>query len=313
MILRKLEVQVTDVRAEASDIKSFELTFSSPHDRTALAAGAHVDVHLPNGMVRSYSLVGWTERSYRIAVALDRQSRGGSKWIHEELTVGSKLLISEPRNNFELDEDAQETVLIAGGIGVTPIYAMARRLDQLRRPWRLYYFARTAASMAFVPDLQRMHGTVVLHADDVQGGQADLAPLIRSAPASSHFYCCGPLPMLQRFEALTQELDRDKVHVEYFAPARPPDTNGGVTVTLARSQKVIVVPSGKTILDAILDEGIDALCSCMEGHCGTCETAVLGGVPDHRDVMLTAEQKARNDRMMICVSGSLTPTLTLDL
>jgi tetrachlorobenzoquinone reductase len=313
MIAQKFEAEVTDVRREANDVKSFELAFSFPHERAALAAGAHIDVYLPTGLVRSYSVVDWSEHSYRIAVARDKKSRGASEWIHKEITVGTKLVISEPRNNFALVEDAAETLLIAGGIGITPILAMTRRLDQLKRSWRLYYCGRTASSMAFSEELKKMRGTVVVHADDVDGGQADLASIISDATAETHLYCCGPTPMLQEFERQTERLARDKVHVEYFAAARPADTAGCVTITLARQDKVIAVPPGKTILDAILDSGIDAPCSCMEGHCGTCETAVLGGVPDHRDVFLSAEQKAKNDRIMICVSGALTPTLTLDL
>jgi vanillate O-demethylase ferredoxin subunit len=313
MIHRTLEVQVAAMSEVADGIKSIELGFTSSHDRSALSAGAHIDIHLPTGVIRSYSLIGWCDRSYRIAVARDRLSRGGSQWMHEKLAVGDKLVISEPRNNFPLNEQALNTVLIAGGIGITPIYAMARRLDELGKPWRLYYFARSKSTMAFVPELQGMNGRVVLHADDAHGGPSDLAPLIQSSPPLADLYCCGPLPMLQRFEELTQNLDRDRIHVEYFAPVRPPDTGGGVTITLARSKKVILVPAGKTILNAVLDEGVDPLCSCLEGHCGTCETLVLDGVPDHRDVFLTTEQKAKNDRMMICVSGALTRNLTLDL
>jgi tetrachlorobenzoquinone reductase len=313
MISRTFEAQVIDVRREADDIKSFELAFALPHDRSNLCAGAHIDVHLPEGTVRSYSLVGWTDCSYRVAVARDRLSRGGSKWMHDKLGVGDKLVISEPRNHFPLNEQAIDTLLIAGGIGITPIYAMAQRLDELGKPWRLHYFTRSASAAAFVRELQAMHGTVVLQTDDVHGGPPDLSPLIQSVSLQTDIYCCGPVAMLQRFEQLTQDIAPARVHVEYFGAARPPDTQGGVTVTLARRKKVILVPPGKTILDAILDDGIDAPCSCMEGHCGTCESMVLDGVPDHRDVFLTAEQKAKNDRIMICVSGSLTSSMTLDL
>ena len=312
MIARTFEVLVTDVRHEADDIQSYEFTFSSPAGWEP-SAGAHIEVYLPGGLVRSYSLVGWSDRTCRITVAKDRNSRGGSKWMHHGLTVGDKLIISEPRNNFPLNESASDSLLIAGGIGITPIYSMAKRLDELGKPWRLHYFGRTPSAMAFVQELQGMHGTVVVRADDAHGGPPDLAPVILSASAETEVYCCGPVAMLQRFEELTRGVARERVHVEYFAAARPPDTRGGITVTLARRKKVIHVPVGKTILDAILDDGVDAACSCMEGHCGTCESAVLDGVPDHRDVFLTPEQKAKNDRIMICVSGALTPTLTLDL
>jgi ferredoxin-NADP reductase len=313
MIGCTFEAQVTDIRQEASEIKSVKLELARPDARWTPCAGAHIDVHLPGGLIRSYSLVEWSDRTCRIAVARDRHSRGGSKWMHESLAIGDKLTVSEPRNNFPLKESARDSLLIAGGIGITPIYAMTRRLDELAKPWRLHYFGRSASAMAFVQELQGMHGTVIVRPDDVHGGPPELSPIIMSASAETDLYCCGPLPLLQRFEELTRDLARERVHVEYFAAARPPDTRGGITVTLARRKKVIHVPPGKTILDAILDDGVDAPCSCLEGHCGTCESTVLEGVPDHRDVFLTPEQKAKNDRIMICVSGALTPTLTLDL
>ena len=149
MIARTFEVLVTDVRQEADDIQSYEFMFASPPPGWEPSAGAHIEVYLPGGSVRSYSLVGWSDRTCRIAVAKDRHSRGGSQWMHHSLTVGDKLTISEPRNNFPLNENARDSLLIAGGIGITPIYSMAKRLDELGKPWRLHYFGRTPSAMAF--------------------------------------------------------------------------------------------------------------------------------------------------------------------
>ena len=208
-------------------------------------------------------------------------------------------------------------MLIAGGIGITPIFSMAGRLAALGRSWALYYCARTRAAAAFLKPIAALasdRGKVHLHFDDEQGGRLpDLAWIVGAADAGTHFHCCGPLPMLAAFEAATAALPADRVHVEYFTAKDAPAKSGGFTVVLAKSGMELVVPEGKTILDTVLDAGIAASYSCMEGVCGTCETRVLKGIPEHRDLVLTRAEQAANRTMMICCSGCKGDRLVLEL
>jgi ferredoxin-NADP reductase len=246
-----------------------------------------------------------------IAVQKDRASRGGSKWVHDNLRPGDVLAINGPRNNFALDETAEHSLFIAGGIGITPILSMTERLSSLGRAWQLIYCARTRAGAAFV---DRLKGNVRLNFDEEPGGKMlDIAVEVRAAPADAHLYCCGPLPMLSAFEAATAELPRERVHVEYFTAKDAPAVSGGFKVVLAKSGRELVVPAGKTILEALLEASIDVPYSCMEGVCGTCETKVLQGMPDHRDLVLNEAERAANKSMMICCSGAKSDRLVLDL
>lgn len=314
-----IDVRVQSIAFEAEGINSYELR---PLSGTlpAFTAGSHVDVHLPHGATRSYSLInseGETGR-YVIAVALDAQSAGGSRYMHQTLRVGDRLAISPPANNFALAEDAALSVLIAGGIGVTPIYCMVQRLTALGRAWRLHYSARTRGVAAFVPPLQALaaqsgNALEVTFDHEPGGRMLDLAGIVAAAPADTHLYCCGPTGMLEAFERAAQARPAERVHVEYFGAKEPAARAGGFTVVLAKSKRSVFVEQGRTILEALLEEGIDPAHSCMEGVCGTCETHVLEGVPDHRDLVLNDTEKASNRTMMICCSGAKTPTLVLDL
>jgi vanillate O-demethylase ferredoxin subunit len=298
---------------EAPIITSYDLRPMEGGELPAFTAGAHIDLTLPNGLIRSYSLVNpQTERHrYVIAVQKDRASRGGSKWVHENFHPGDILTINGPRNNFPLNESAEKSILLAGGIGITPILSMSERLAALGRDWELIYCARTRGDAAFV---DRLKGNVKFNFDGEPGGKMlDIAAVVRAAPANAHFYCCGPLPMLSAFEAATADLPRERVHVEYFTAKEPPAVGGGFKVVLAKSGKEFIVPPGKTILDTLLDAGLDIPYSCMEGVCGTCETKVLEGTPDHRDLILTEDEHAAGKSMMICCSGSKSEKLVLDL
>lgn len=311
----ELKLRVRTTTWEATDIVSYELRASDGGALPAFSAGAHIDLHLANGLIRSYSLVNPQSERHRyvIAVQKDRATRGGSKWVHEHLRAGDVVTVSPPRNNFPLAEDAAHSLLFAGGIGITPIMSMIDRLSVLKRSWQLYYCARTQAAAAF---LDRLAGRseVRFNFDQEPGGaMLDMAPIIRTASAGTHFYCCGPLPMLNAFEAITAGLPTERVHVEYFSAKEPPSHEGGFTVVLAKSGRQIPIPAGKSILDALLEAGIDVPFSCKEGVCGTCETPVLEGVPDHRDLILTKEEHAASRSMMICCSGSKSERLVLDL
>lgn len=308
-----LQVRVKSATWEAPGIVSFELRALDGGALPAFTAGAHIDLSLPNALVRSYSLVNpQSERErYVIAVQKDRASRGGSAWVHEHLRPGDVLTINGPRNNFALEESAAHSLFIAGGIGITPIVSMTQRLTALGRPWELIYCARTRSAAAFAASLA---GNVRFNFDEEPGGRMlDIAATVRAAPAGAHLYCCGPLPMLSAFEAATVHLPRERVHVEYFAAKEAPAVAGGFTVVLAKSGREVAVPAGKTILEALLDAGLDVPYSCMEGVCATCETKVLEGIPDHRDLVLTDSEHAANQTMMICCSGSKSERLVLEL
>lgn len=313
-----LRVRVNSIRAEAQNIKSFELIPLNGDVLPPFTAGAHIDLHLDNGLVRSYSLVNPQEERHRYVVAVNRDaaSRGGSTYLHDRMQPGTDLTISAPRNTFPLVEDATTVVLLAGGIGITPLWCMIQRLEQLGRHWQLHYAARSRKAAAFVDQLTTLgdgaRRRVHLSFDDETGGQLlDLKAIVSAASDDAHLYCCGPAPMLAAFEAACSGRDRRYIHTERFSPVAP--SGAGFRVVLARTQKEFWVPPGKTILDTLLEKGIDVLHSCTQGVCGTCQTSVIEGVPDHCDSVLTEAEKQSNKVMMICCSGSKTERLVLDL
>jgi ferredoxin-NADP reductase len=315
-----MQVRIKRISFEAESINSFELVAPAGGDLVAFTAGSHIDLYLSNGMIRSYSLVNDpSERSrYVIAVNKDAASRGGSRFVHETLRAGDLITISHPRNNFVLQENTTHSILIAGGIGITPLLSMIRRLEALGRSWELFYAARTRVAAAFLDELSGLRRDVQeeLHLNFDQeptGSMLDLAAIVRNAPGDAHLYCCGPVPMLEAFEAATRDRPAEQVHVEYFKAREKPAAEGGFEVKLARSNRIIKVGAGKTILNALLDAGIAVNYACTEGVCGTCETRVIEGMPDHRDLFLGKAEQAANNTMMICCSGSKSDTLVLDL
>lgn len=312
------EVQVKRIGYEAESINSYELVLPAGGDLAPFTAGSHIDLHLKNGMIRSYSLVNDQSERHRyvIAVHKDAAGRGGSNFVHDSFKAGDIVSVSMPRNNFALREGAESSLLIAGGVGITPLVSMIRRLQALRRPWKLSYAARTRRAAAFLDELRAIGPDAQLHVhfDDEHGGRPlDLAAIVGNAPASAHLYCCGPVPMLEAFEKATAGCPAGHVHIEYFKAKQAPSVDGGFEVRLARSNRTIPVEPGKTILNAVLDAGVMANYSCSEGVCGTCETRVIEGIPDHRDLFLSPEEQAANKTIMICCSGSKSGTLVLDL
>jgi len=315
-----MQVRVKRISFEAETIHSYELVAPGGGDLPVFTAGCHIDLHLPNRMIRSYSLVNDQRECNRYVVAVnkDAASRGGSRLIHETVRPGDILPISQPKNNFVLRESAAHSVLIAGGIGITPLLSMIRRLESLGRSWELFYTARSRPAAAFLDDLNALrpngHANVRLNFDqDPPGRLLDLPAIVKDAPKDAHLYCCGPVSMLEAFEAATADRPGDHVHVEYFKAKEKPAVAGGFEVKLTRSHRTIAVEPGKSILDALLDAGVAASYACTEGVCGTCETRVIDGVPDHRDLFLSKEEQAVNKTMMICCSGSKSQTLVLDL
>jgi vanillate O-demethylase ferredoxin subunit len=314
-----LEVRLATVTPEAEGIALMELHPLGRGLLPAFSAGAHIDLLLANGLVRSYSLTNPQDERHRYVIAVNRDasSRGGSQFIHERLAAGDTVRISVPRNNFRLVEDAPHVVLIAGGIGITPLWCMIQRLRALGRSWELHYCARTRERAAFLRELQSAGsaGQVHFNFDHEPGGRMlDVPALVARASREAHLYCCGPAPLLSAFQEATRSRPAAQLHVEYFGSGSLPSAaRGGFTVVLASSGEEIPVPAGNSILDTLLDRGLDLPHSCKEGVCGSCETRVLAGVPDHRDLVMSDEERVANCTMMICCSGSKTEKLVLDL
>lgn len=310
-----LQLRLTSIAYSAADTNVY--TFAPVDGRPLPKAepGAHITLQLPTGLERQYSLVmaGATWDEYVIGVKRDAASRGGSSYIHDRLRVGAILPVLPPRNNFPLDEQVEHTVFVAGGIGVTPILSMARRLHARGRDFELHYSCRSRGDAAFLGEVRRLPN-VRLHFDDEEGGRVLPVPeIVARAPAGAHLYCCGPAPMIAALEAACADRPPHTVHVEHFKPLSRAADQGAFTVRLARSAREIEVPPGKSILQAVRDLGVDVPSSCEAGVCGACETRVISGVPDHRDAILTEKERQSNTTMMICCSGSKTKELVLDL
>jgi vanillate O-demethylase ferredoxin subunit len=307
-------LRVHAITCAAQGINFYELRDPNDGELPPFTAGAHLDVHLGNGMVRQYSLANpqAERRRYVLGVKRDARSRGGSAWIHEHWRCGDRVEIGARRNNFSLHENAPCSLLLGGGIGITPLLSMAARLQTLGRSWQLHYSVRTRAEA--VPTGELDPARVYLHVDDEHAGALlDLAAVLGKAPSEAHLYCCGPEPMLDAFLERARTRPRERVHVERFSAEVAAATTGGFHVELARSKQRVYVAPGQTIIDALRGEGLEVVTSCEQGICGTCETRVLAGTPDHRDLLLSDEEKAANTAMMICCSGSKDDLLVLDL
>lgn len=311
----KLELRVQSISYAAQDIYLVELTAVDGRILPEVTPGAHIDLHLPNGITRSYSLVraGAMLQSYVVGIKKDVASRGGSRYVHEQLRVGTLLSVSEPRNHFPLSLLAQHSVLIAGGIGITPIWCMAQFLEQQGASWELWYSVRTRADVALVMQMEMLGDKVHLHIDDEVGQVMDLQRIIAAADPGAHFYCCGPAPMLDAYEQAAAQRAPENVHMERFSAKAEIALAGGYVVSLARTGKEVVIPPGSSILDVLLAEGIHIDYSCQEGICGCCEVTVLEGDVDHRDAILSESERSQNRTMMVCCSGARSQRLVLDL
>jgi ferredoxin-NADP reductase len=315
-----LDVTIGEVRHEAIDVVSFELLPQAGASLPSFAAGAHVDVHLPAQMVRSYSLLNdqCERHRYVIAVRKETAGRGGSQYMHDRLAAGCRLTISPPKNHFPLVEDGSPVVLIAGGIGITPIWSMVRRLEALGNDWMLHYCARSSRHAAFHDDLVRLnreeHMRVHFHFDGgVPEQMTSVGSLIAQIRSDTHLYCCGPAGMMTAFSEATAGWPANQIHTEYFSGAEHEKAQGGFEVELARSGLTLSIARDQSILDAVIAAGLDAPYSCKEGVCGNCETSVIAGIPDHRDLVLTEQERAGGRTMMICCSGCMGDRLVLDL
>lgn len=316
-----LQVWVHTLQYEAQDIIRVDLRPLPGQTLPTFEAGAHIDLHLPGGLVRSYSLANDCREQHRylLGVLKDKASRGGSRSVHEHLRVGTVLEISPPRNHFPLHAQADHSVLIAGGIGITPILSMVRQLHAMGRSFELIYLARSRAAAAFQADLSALGCPVHWHFDDASGGPPHLEALLKQHPpqGETHYYACGPAKMLDDFETVCAKLGYTHAHMERFAAVKvqqaSDDARQRFTVELRKSGKTLTITPDTTLHQQLLAANIGVPFSCEEGICGSCETRVLEGIPDHRDMVLSAAERASHQLMMVCVSGCKSERLVLDL
>ncbi|MDT7841483.1 PDR/VanB family oxidoreductase [Streptomyces justiciae] len=303
---------VVDRREFAADgVLALTLRHPLGEPLPAWEPGAHVDVVLGPGLERQYSLCGDpSDRSgWRIAVLREPDGRGGSAHVHEQLGQGDKVRVRGPRNHFAL-EPAPRYRFIAGGIGITPILPMLATAEAAGAEWSLLYGGRTRQSMAFTEELSR-YGDRVTVAPQDETGLLDLASALDGVPEGTLVYCCGPGPLL---DAVQARCPSGLLHLERFTPKeQETGENTEFEVELARSGGTVTVPADVSVLDAVRAAGVEVLYSCTEGTCGTCETDVLDGTPDHRDSVLTDEEQEAGETMMICVSRCRGRRLVLDL
>jgi vanillate O-demethylase ferredoxin subunit len=316
----QIAVKVLHKKQEALDIASFELAKPDGSALPGFSAGSHIDVQVPGGLTRQYSLCNDAaeQHRYRIAVLRDPISRGGSVAMHDAVKQGDMLLISEPRNHFPLVH-AQRTLLFAGGIGVTPLLAMAQRLANSNTDFTLHYCTRSPERTAFRDEIaaSSYRDRVQFHFDDGDAAQKlDLQAALGQPQAGTHIYVCGPTGFID-FVVKTADgmgWPKDQVHLEYFGAATQ-DTTGdrAFQVKIASSGATYDVPADQTVVHALQEHGIEILVSCEQGVCGTCITRVLQGECDHRDLYFTDEEKAKNDQFTPCCSRAKSAVLVLDL
>lgn len=316
-----LEVRVSQKTIEAEGVCSFELLAVDGAVLPAFTAGAHVDVHVAPGVVRQYSLCNSPDEKgrYLIAVLHEAQSRGGSRGMHLDVGQGARLSIGPPRNLFDLDPSGARYLLFAGGIGITPILAMAHSLIAAGKDFELHYCGRSAERLAFLELLNRppFSAHLRLHVDAGPVEQRLDAARVLAAPSpGDQLYVCGPAGFMAHIQSSATAcgwLDR-QIHREDFAAA--PQVQEGdrpFEIELARSGRVLAVPARQTVLEVLLEHAIDIDSSCEQGICGACITPVLAGEPDHRDQFMSPAEHARNDCFTPCCSRSRGPRLVLDL
>ena len=319
-----LDVVVSRIDEVAQDIRAFELRHPNGVALPAFTAGSHIDVHLPGGGVRQYSpLNDEIERDrYLIAVLRKQMGRGGSAAMHDRVTPGMALRIGTPRNTFALDRTAGHSLLIAGGIGITPLLAMARALHRNGRSFALHYASRSPARAAFKDEIAAGplgSSAAFYHSEGEDSRRPHAASLVASAPAGTHVYLCGPSGLISGVSEAAKNRPDIVLNIEHFAAASSntvasASDDESFSVQLNRSGRTIKVVPGQTILDVLRDEGIDIETSCESGVCGTCVTRVLDGEPKHEDNFLSKDDKAACDRICVCVSRAKAgSTLVLDL
>jgi vanillate O-demethylase ferredoxin subunit len=316
----RLTLIVAKRLAETDDVLSVELTSADGCDLPPFEAGAHVDVHVRDSLVRQYSLCNSpTERHrYRLGILKAPDSRGGSSHLHSHLAEGTRLEVGRPRNAFRLQEDTRYALLIAGGIGITPLLSMAYRLHAIGTPFELHYCVKSRGKAAFRGELEAcpFHSSVFLHCDDGPPEER-LCPKVFAKNDAADVYLCGPSGFMDwvTTTALAAGLAPERIHSERFTGSGGPIESGveAFNVTAARSGITVTVDRTTTIVEALRSRGVDIPVSCEQGICGTCLTRVIEGVPDHHDLYQTDSEKADNTHMAPCCSRSKSPVLVLDV
>jgi len=314
-------VKVIRKAVEAVDICTYELASVDGKALPPFSAGSHIDIQLPNGLTRQYSLCNDPAESHRyvIGVLKSPTSRGGSVAMHDNVHEGDCLSISGPKNHFPLAHETRRSLLLAGGIGITPILCMAQRLAVIGAEFDLHYSVRSRERTAFY---QRIVGSTfasraAFHFDDGEQAQKlDMQRLLGRPQADTHLYVCGPKGFMDAVlgTARANGWPERQLHYEFFSgEATRLDTDGSFEVKLASSGKVVRVEKDKTVVQALADQGVLVSTSCEQGVCGTCLTRVLEGIPDHRDMYLTPEEQATNEQFLPCCSRAKSPLLVLDL
>src|SRR3984885_449503 len=315
-----LAARLQSVRYGAKGIHLFEFAaLNGPFP--AATPGAHLDIELPGEMRRQYSLVTplCSASSYVVAIKREDAGRGGSIWLHDKASVGAEFRISPPRNNFALDEDAEDTLLLAGGIGITPIYAMFVRLQELKRRVHLHYWSRSSDHTLFIDQLKGHADVTLYHSMDTFDHstgtcRATIPGILAATGPRTEVYCCGPARMLSKCTQNAAFVGR--LHIERFglsAEDLPGKATAGFTVHLARKKIDVLVAPGETVLGALIQAGIDVPYSCEEGVCGACETKLLSGTALHQDSIRSPEEHDRRGTFMLCCSLSRDDTLVLDI
>ncbi len=309
-----MRIRVRALTWEAPGVLSLDLVAEEGNALPPFEPGAHIDLHLPTGAIRQYSLCGDTADTshYRIAV---RDVKGGlsSQFVHRKLRPGELLTISAPRNNFPL-VDAPRYVFVAGGIGITPLIPMMQAASAKGRPWSLLYCNRRTEDAPFLHDIGTFGGDILLHSSEA-GTRLDVAKELGAVRKDTVVYCCGPERLMTAVEKTTAEWPEGTVRFEWFAPrSRPADeASGNFELACEASGLTLQVPPDKSVLAVLNEAGIDVPCSCQQGICGTCEVRVLDGEVDHRDSILSSAERAANATMMTCVSRARGGRLVLDI
>lgn len=314
-----LSLEVVALQAIADGVISITLRHPRGEALPAWTPGSHVDVHVRGEdgaeLVRQYSLCSdpANRSEYRLGILREPASRGGSSYLHERLTVGQRLSVSAPRNHFELRE-APRYIFIAGGIGITPIIPLLEQAERNGAEWTLHYGGRTRTAMAFADEFDRYGDRINLVPQDVHG-LIDLPGILATPDPDTLIYCCGPGPLMDATEALTAAWPASALHMERFVNDVDANQSGDqpFEVELSVSGKTVTVEPGVSILEAVNAVGANVPHSCQEGTCGTCETIVLEGEPDHRDAVLSDQEREENEVMMVCVSRCKSPCLVLEL
>ncbi|MEU4377244.1 PDR/VanB family oxidoreductase [Pseudonocardia alni] len=312
----EFEVVVHERQDAAEGVVAIDLVAPSGAELPGWTPGSHLDVMLTDDLVRQYSLCGdpADRHRYRIGVLREPESRGGSAFVHDKLHPGATVRVRGPRNNFEL-VDADRYVFVAGGIGITPILPMIRAVAAAGADWSLVYGGRTESSMAFVDALRATDPDRVHLRPQEQHGLLDLGATLAGRDAGTAVYCCGPAPLIDAVQEHVAADPGGSLHVERFVNAlvSGPDEDSSFEVELASSGTSLTVPADRSILDVAEEAGVDVDWSCREGVCGSCQTAVISGDIDHRDAVLSDDERESGDVMQICVSRAAGPKLVLDL